>query len=82
MASRRPQREMWSGTSIQISFLLTFDIIETSLTGCPHGTEQNCIVLLQLLQAAVGDVFAGLFVCLRAPVVMRKVKLECLECIG
>lgn len=84
MASRRPQREMWSGTSIQIS-LLAFrhcTTEETSLTGCPHCAEQNRIVLLQFVQTAVGDVFARLFVRLGTPVVMRKVKPERLECIS
>jgi hypothetical protein len=36
-------------------------------------------VLLQLLQTAVGDVFSGLFVGLRAPVVGGEVELEGVE---
>lgn len=32
------------------------------LTWCADGTEENCIVFLQLVQAAVGNVFPGLFV--------------------
>lgn len=49
------------------------------LTGSAHGTKEDRIVLLQLLEAAVGDVLPRLLVRLRAPIVVREVEVKRLQ---
>lgn len=60
MARRRPQREMWSGTSGVVR--CKYNIADGRLTWCTDGTEENGVVLLEFLQTTVRDVFARLLV--------------------
>jgi hypothetical protein len=50
--------------------------------GGADGSEEDGIVLLQLLEAVVRDVLSSLLVGIRAPVVVRKVEFKGLERLG
>ena len=46
----------------------------TELTGCSDGPKEDSVVLLQFFKTIVRDVFAGLLVCFRAPIVVFEVQ--------
>lgn len=52
------------------------------LTRSADGAEENRVVLLELLESTIGDVFAGLLVRLGAPIIVLELQLERLESIG
>lgn len=52
------------------------------LTRSTDGTEENRVVLLELLKSTIGNVFAGLLVGIGAPIVVLELQLEGLEGIG
>lgn len=52
------------------------------LTGSADSTEENRVVLLELIESTIWDVFAGLFIGLRAPIIVLELQLERLEYVG
>lgn len=51
-------------------------------TWCTDGAEQDGVVLLELVKPAVGDVLAGLFVRLGAPVEVGEAQVEGAQGVG
>lgn len=52
------------------------------LTRSADGTEENRVVLLELLESTIGNVFAGLLIGIGAPIVVLELQLKGLEGIG
>lgn len=52
------------------------------LTRSADSAEEDRVVLLELLESTVGDVFAGLLVGIGAPIIVLELQLEGLEGIG
>lgn len=83
IANRRPQSEMWSGTSPDLLAKTHMPPPDkgsgsryAALTWGADGAKQNSVVLLKLLESAIGNVFPGLLVGVRAPVEVSEVDVE------
>lgn len=79
MASRRPQREIWSGTSGDVSGVFSRREILIGLTRCSNRSEETRIVGPQNVKCTFGDIYSVLFVVRRAPRKVIKVDSEGLE---
>lgn len=47
-----------------------------ALTWSADGAKENSVMLLELLESAVGNVLSGLLICVRAPVEVSEVNVK------